>query len=45
MKKVNTKELQETVEVVSSVIHNVITNSLVEEENSSKYCRVEKRCP
>ena len=71
LRKVNVKELKQTVEFVKSVIDNFINNSiteinnflyagayvilknlgkwkktraLVEEENSGKYCGMEKRC-
>ena len=33
LRKVNAKELKETVELVNSVIHNVITNSITEMKN------------
>ena len=33
LRKVNTKELKEIVELVSSVIHNFITNSITEMNN------------
>ena len=33
MRKVNKKELKETVELVNTVIHNVITNSITEMNN------------
>ena len=33
LRKVNTKELKETVELVNSVIHNVITNAITEMKN------------
>ena len=33
LRKVNAKELTETVELVSSVTHNVITNSITEMNN------------
>ena len=33
LRKVNTKELKEIVELVISVLHNVITNSITEMKN------------
>ena len=33
LRKVNTKELKETVELVNTVIHDVITNSITEMNN------------
>ena len=33
LRKVNTKELKETVELVNSVTHNVITNFITEMNN------------